>query len=86
MSIIRNSSSHPESLNGKIQTKVKVTDNFAIFKKNILKFKRPSVNNIFIWDIAKGINRSSRPEVFCKKGVLTFRKIHRKTLAPESLF
>ena len=86
MLIIRNSSSHPESLNGTVQTKVKVTDIFAIFKKNILKFKRPSVNNIFIRGIAKGINRSSRPEVLCKKGVLKFRKTHRKTPVPESLF
>ena len=86
MIIIRNSSSHPESLNGTIHKKVKVTDIFAIFKKNILKFKRPSVNNIFICHIAKGINRSSRPEVFCKKGVLKFRKIHRKAPVPESLF
>ena len=30
--------------------------------------------------------RSSRPEVFCKKGVLRIDKIHRKTPAPESLF
>ena len=30
---------------------------------------------------------SSRPEVFCKKGVhKNFRKIHRKTPVPESLF
>ena len=32
-------------------------------------------------------SRSSRPEVFCKKGVLrNFPKIHRKTPVPESLF
>ena len=32
--------------------------------------------------------RSSRPEVFCKKGVLRFkfRKTHRKTPVSESLF
>ena len=31
--------------------------------------------------------RSSRPEVFCKKGVLgNFTKIHRKTRVSESLF
>ena len=30
-------------------------------------------------------NRSSRPEMFCKKGVLRkFRKIHRKTPVPDS--
>ena len=30
---------------------------------------------------------SSRPEVFCKKGVLTnFTKIHMKTSVPECLF
>ena len=32
-------------------------------------------------------NRSSRPYVFCKKGVLEIsQKIHRKTAVPESLF
>ena len=31
--------------------------------------------------------RSTRPEVFCEKGVLrNFTKIHRKTLVPEPLF
>ena len=31
-------------------------------------------------------HKSSRPEVFCKKVLLKFRKIHRKTSVPESLF
>ena len=31
-------------------------------------------------------SRSSRPEVFCKKVFLEFRKIHRKTPVPESPF
>ena len=30
--------------------------------------------------------RSSRPEVFCKKGVLKFCKIHRKTPVPASFW
>ena len=37
--------------------------------------------------VFKGNVRSSRPEVFCKKGVLTkFHKTHMKTPVPESLF
>ena len=31
-------------------------------------------------------SRSSRPEALCKKSVLKFSKIHRKTPVPESLF
>ena len=39
-----------------------------------------------VWKL-KSRNRSSRPEMFSKKGVLRyFRKITKKTRVPESLF
>ena len=45
-------------------------------------------------EVGRGINkekdyftdRNSRPDVFCEKGVLKFRKIHRKLPVLESLF
>ena len=66
---------------------------FSIYYKNIIKLT-PGIITLLTSRITKvcitGLQaklRRSRPEAFCKKGVLkNFEKIHRKTPVPESHF
>ena len=62
---------------------------YAVFDKNIIKLT-PGIITLLTSRITKvcitGLQAKlrSRPEVFCKKGVLkNFEKIHRKTPVPE---